>query len=438
MTAREAAARSLLRIEKEGRYSNLETDLTLRKEGLEDAEARLYTRLVYGTVERKLTLDYLTAPLVSCDYEKLDPEVRVILRMSAYQIFFSDRIPSSAAVNEGVNLCKKFKRSAAPMVNAVLRRLCRERANMAFPSKEERPVEYLSVFYSVSPEICELIYRQMGFEESCRMFEKMNETPPLTLRVNTLKTSREDFCRRFEEKGVSCVRTVFSESGVNIRQAASEVEELKRGLCFVQDEASQLCVEALDARPGMTVIDCCACPGGKSFGAAINMKNIGSVLSFDIHENKLSLVEKGAETLGISILHTQKADGRAFRSDLEGLADRVLCDLPCSGLGVIAKKPDLRYKKEEEMAKLPEIQWAILDNVCRYVKKGGKLVFSTCTVLKRENEALFERFLAGHPEFCAEALALPQNLSGGRPYLTMYPHIHGTDGFFISSFVRKA
>ncbi len=406
MTAREAAVRSLVRIEREKRYSNIETDVALRRGEWKEVEARLYTRLVYGTVERELTLDYLLRALVSMDFEKLDLEVRAVLRLSAYQILFMDGIPFSAAVNEGVNLCKKFKKSAAPMVNAVLRRLCREKENIEYPSKEREPVEYLSVFYSISRDVCAPIYKRLGFEECCRLFEKMNTPPPMTLRVNTLRISRDDFCARLESRGEPCARTAFSKNGVTVSKAASELEELKEGLCFVQDEASQLCVDALDARPGMTVMDCCACPGGKSFGAAMCMDNSGEVLSFDLHGNKLSLIERGAERLGISVIRTQEADGRIFREELAERADRVLCDLPCSGLGVIAKKPDLRYKKEEEMAKLPEIQWAILDNVCRYVKKGGKL-------------------------------RLPQNLSGDNPFVTLYPHIHGTDGFFISVLQKK-
>ena len=217
MTAREAAYRSLIRIEKEGRYSNLETDVTLRAGELPENEGRLYTRLVYGTIERKLTLDYILAPLcVGIPYPKLDLEVRVILRLSAYQLLYADRIPSSAAVNEGVNLCKRYRKSAASMVNAVLRRLCREKEQIVFPEPEADPVLYLSTFYSVSPELCRLFLSDMGFAECVRMLEAVNAQAGVftTLRVNTLKLSREEFCKRLEERGIPFEKTVLSPTGV--------------------------------------------------------------------------------------------------------------------------------------------------------------------------------------------------------------------------------
>lgn len=437
MTAREAALRSLLRIEKEGRYSNLEADATL-KQGFADAsEARLYTRLVYGTIERGLTLDYILAPMMKgVAYEKADPEVRQILRLSAYQILFADRIPESAAVNEGVNLCKKYKKSAFPMVNAILRRLCREKEKIVYPDKEKHPVDYLSAYYGVSKDICALFERELGFDESTKMLEKMNTPCDVTLRVNTLKISREEFIGRLNERGIYCEKTPFSDYGVRMKGNVGELPELSEGLCYVQDEASQLSTAALEVFPQMTVMDICACPGGKSFGAAMEMKNEGKILSFDLHKSKLSLIKSGAERLGISVITAEEADGRIYRDEYKEIADRVICDVPCSGLGVISKKPDLRYKREEEISKLPEIQRAILDNACRYVKKGGRLVYSTCTVLKRENEAICKAFLEDHQEFSPAGIT-PPHMEGQFSEITLYPHIHGTDGFFIAAFVKK-
>lgn len=437
MTAREAAFRSLVRIEKEGRYSNLETDVTLRGGLTDENEARLYTRLVYGTIERKLTLDYILTPMIKgMSYEKTDLEVRMILRMSAYQILFADRIPESAAVNEGVNLAKKYIRSAAPMVNAILRRLCREKSGIAYPDREKDPIGFLSAFYSVSPEICRLFYDDLGMEECSKMLEAMNNADGVTLRVNTLRISVPEFVSRLSARGISAKRCAYAPYGVKVGSIAG-LPELREGLCFVQDEASQLAVEALDVHPGMTVIDTCACPGGKSFGAAMNMQNSGTLYSCDLHKNKLSLVEEGADTLGIGILSAMEADGRIFREEFEGKADRLICDLPCSGLGVLSKKPDLRYKREEEMARLPEIQWAILENVCRYLKPGGRLVFSTCTVLNRENGELYARFVSEHPEFEPVPLCLPGDLPQDVSFVTLYPHVHHTDGFFISALRKK-
>lgn len=435
--AREAAFLSLLRIEKESRYSNLETDLTLKKQNLSDADARLYTRLFYGTLERKLTLDYILSKLTSKPLEKLDREVTALLRLSAYQILYADRIPDSAAVNEGVELCKKYRKSAAPMVNAVLRRLIREREALAFPSEEKEPVAYLSAFFSVSPDICALFLDRFGMEETKKLLAAMNETPPTALRVNTLKTSREALAERLRVRGILCEETALSPCGLKVRAAISDLPELSEGLCFVQDEASQLCTAALNAQPGMTLLDLCACPGGKSFGAAMTMENSGKIVSFDLHANKLPLIEKGAERLGVSILSTAAADARVFLPEWEEKADRILCDVPCSGLGVLAKKPEIRYKDLAESEKLPQIQKDILDNACRYLKKGGRLIYSTCTLLRRENEEIVDGFLASHPDFEEAPLDLPGNLAAGASRLTLLPHIHGTDGFFIAAIGRK-
>ena len=439
MNAREAAFRSLLRIEKESRYSNLEADVTLKRNELSDQDARLYTRLVYGTIERKLTLDYILKPLVDQALEKLDREVLVILRLSAYQILFSDRIPPFSAVNEGVEICKKYRKSAAPLVNAVLRRLTAaesEGRTVVYPSEKDDPVAYLSAFYSVAPDICALLSDEFGMKECKAFLEAVNRQTPTTLRVNTLKTTREEFIGKLTKRGVFCEKTQFSEVGVRVNAAVKELPELESGECFVQDEASQLAAAALDALPGMTVLDLCACPGGKTFGAAMSMKNEGRLLSFDLHKNKLSLVRGGAERLGISIVETEEADARVFLPELAESADRVLVDAPCSGLGVMAKKPDLRYKDGKEIARLPKIQAEILENAARYVKPGGRLVYSTCTVLKRENEEIRKGFLAARPDFEEDDLRLP-GLSEGASFVTLLPQKHFTDGFFISAFSKK-
>jgi 16S rRNA (cytosine967-C5)-methyltransferase len=208
------------------------------------------------------------------------------------------------------------------------------------------------------------------------------------------------------------------------------------GLFFVQDEASQICVEALDAREGDTLLDICACPGSKSFGSAIKMNNKGRILSFDLHENKLSLIRSGALRLGIDIIETRAADGRIEIPELIGCADRVLCDVPCSGFGVISKKPELRYKDPKESERLPEIQRAILNNACKYVKRGGVLVYSTCTLLPEENELAIKDFLSHHPEFELVPFIVGK-IEATDGYITLYPHIHKTDGFFISKLIRK-
>jgi 16S rRNA (cytosine967-C5)-methyltransferase len=249
--------------------------------------------------------------------------------------------------------------------------------------------------------------------------------------VNTLKISRDELCERLGGE-----RTRYSQTGVRVSGKIASLYGFDEGLFFVQDEASQICTAALGAKAGEFVIDTCSCPGSKSFGAAIDMKNEGKVYSFDLHANKLSLVESSAKRLGIDIIETEERDGRKPNEELSGKADKVLCDVPCSGFGVLGKKPELRYKDPEASEALPDIQLAILKASALYVKVGGVLVYSTCTVLPEENEKNIERFLASRPDFelCGfevGALCCPQGM------VTLLPDEHGTDGFFVAKMTRK-
>ena len=257
-------------------------------------------------------------------------------------------------------------------------------------------------------------------------------TPPLTLRVNTLKTDREQLISKL---GNTAKPSRFSPVGITTSGHVTELFGFDEGLFFIQDEASQLCTAALGAREGETVIDACSCPGSKSFGAAIDMNNKGSVLSFDLHGNKLSLVESSAARLGINIIRTGVRDGKIFDSSLEKSADRVLCDVPCSGFGVIAKKPELRYKDPGESKGLCDIQLDILKNNSRYVRSGGVLVYSTCTLLPEENEENIRRFLESNSDFEPEAFRAGSLECDGM--MTLTPDVHGTDGFFICRMRRK-
>ena len=255
--------------------------------------------------------------------------------------------------------------------------------------------------------------------------------PGLTLRVNTLKTTQKALLSRFAGAGISAAPTALSPDGISLDTAPlASLPGFDEGLFFVQDEASQLCVRALDARPGMTVIDACAAPGSKSFGIALTMQNTGQVLSFDLHENKLSLIRSGAGRLGINVIKAAPGDASLPDPALFAAADRVLCDVPCSGYGVMAKKPEIRYKNLTDVAGLPEVQYAILDNCSKYLKPGGLLVYSTCTILPEENEGVVSRFLAGHPDFHLLPFTAGSLLADGM--ITLYPDTHQTDGFFIA------
>lgn len=440
MNVRDVAFASLLKCEKNQSYPNIEIDSAIEKHGITGVDRAFYTALVYGTIEKKINLDYIIAMFSGRALDKLDKEILVILRMGVYQILYMGSVPDHAACNECVELCKKKgKKSASGFVNAVLRETIRKKESIAYPDREKETVKYLSVMYSYPQWLCEMWLKDYGAEKCEALLSALNVAPEMTLRVNPLKSSVEEILIWLGENGIKAEKGRYAKNAVKLLQACpvSALDILKDGRVYVQDEASQLCAEILDARTGDTVIDTCSCPGGKSFSIALNMNNEGRVFSFDLHGNKLSLVEKGARRLGIDIIETKEQDGSSYLKELEQKADRVLVDAPCSGLGVIAKKPDLRYKERSALERLPEIQYRILNASSSYVKKGGILVYSTCTVNKRENEDNFVKFLNENPEFEALDFDLGNGICSENGMLTLYPDTHGTDGFFISRAKRK-
>lgn len=421
-TPRSLAAQSLVSLEKNGRYSNLEVDSVLKNTDLSVADRALYTRLVYGVTERRITLDYIISQYSRIAVDELDADVKTALRLGIYQLIFMDRIPAHAAVSESANL---VPRSKAGYVNALLRTLQRAGLEYKLPSESDR-IHYLSVKYSV-PEDLVRVFDETSGDECEALLDALNREPLIGIRVNTLKTSVEDAVKLTGGTASKIARDVIKVEGLSesVRRGIDD------GLWFVQDEASYITALSVGAIPGERVIDTCACPGGKSFSLAINMQNTGELHSFDLHKNKLSLIRSGAERLGISIITTKEVDGRAPLEELFGTADRVLCDAPCSGLGVIAKKPDIRYKNVADIERLPEIQYAILTGAAKYVKNGGVLVYSTCTINKRENEDVVLRFLENNPSF---KLANDENLGGGMK--TFLPHRDGCDGFFAAKMIK--
>ncbi len=403
-------------------YSNLALDTAIKRHELSAADRGLLTALVYGVIERRITLDHRISSLSDRPLSSIDLPTQNLLRLGIYQLAYLDRIPDHAAVNETVSLAPRRTRG---FVNAILRAFLRDGKRMPLPRREDDPVAYLSVKYSFAPAICERFCREFGEDGAESLLCAFGKQPPLTLRTNTCKTAREELLALLREAGFDAQETLESPVGITLPSTApTALPGFADGAFFVQDEASQLCVEALDARSGMTVIDVCACPGSKTFGAAMDMKNEGRVIACDLHANKLSLVQSGAERLGLSIVETVARDARTPMSEWREAADRVLCDVPCSGFGVFAKKPELRYKEPSSSAALPDIQLAILENSSAFVKRGGLLVYSTCTLLPQENEENVERFLRTHIEFTC----LRQR--------TLRPDTDGTDGFFFAVLKR--
>ena len=360
-TARTLAHRSLMGLEKSGRYSNLEVNSAIMHSDLSEADRGLYTRLVYGVTERRITLDYIISQYSSKPTDELDEDVKTALRLGIYQLLWLDRVPDHSAVDESVGLVSRQKRG---FVNAVLRSFLRGGKKYSLPD-ESNYSRYLSVKYSVPAPLVELFMGCAG-DEIEDLLCAMNREPHIGLRVNRLKITADEAVRMTGGRVSDIAPDVVIVDTLDetVKQGLSD------GLWFVQDEASRITSAAVGAKSGELVVDTCACPGGKSFSMAIDMENSGTVRSFDLHKNKLSLVESGAARLGISILTTEERDARNPKEEWLGTFDRVLCDVPCSGFGVFAKKPELRYKDPTASAALPDIQLAILKTLNLLLSDG--------------------------------------------------------------------
>ncbi len=420
------------KIEGAGQYSNIALDTAIKRKELSQGDRALLTALVYGTLESKIRADYIIDSMSSIPPSKIERTTRNILRMALYQLTELERIPPHAAINEAVELCGKRSKG---FVNGLLRKFLRSHMKYELPVD---PIGRLSVLHSVPAELCTELARAYGDDRADGILSGLCRVRGLSLRVNTLKISREELLLQLEKSGVAARASELSPFGIELLENAplDGLPGFSDGLWYVQDAASQLTSLILDPRPGDTVIDCCSCPGGKSFSAAISMENSGEVHSFDLHENKLSLVTKGAERLGINIIRTAALDGRMGSEELFGRADRVICDVPCSGYGVIGKKPEIRYKRLQDSERLPEIQLAIAENGVKYLKKGGVMVYSTCTVLPRENGEVFSELLARHPEL--EPLDfMVGDISSENGMLTFLPDRLNCDGFFAARLVKK-
>jgi len=426
---RAAAAASLLAWEKNGRFANLEVSVSLASSALSEADRALYTALVYGVIERAITLDYIIAGLSDRAESGIDAETRCALRLGLYQLTFMDRIPAHAAVSESVSAAPPRSRG---FVNALLRSFLRGGCRYTLPAD---PLKRMSVEYGAPEALCSFWLSRYGEDLTRKLLSSTTRNPRVTLRVNTLRTTVEAVLTRHEENGAQLCP--LSPDMVQLESAAHIAEGIAEGLYFVQDPASRLCVRALGALPGETVADTCAAPGGKTLSAAIDMQNRGHIFAFDLHENKLSLIRRTAASLGISILETQARDAREPLPALVGTADRVLCDAPCSGLGVIGKKPDIKYKPLSAITALPDIQYEILCGAARYVRPGGVLVYSTCTLNPDENERIAERFLSEHTDFTPEDFNLGECGASEDGMRTFWPHTDGCDGFFIAKMKRK-
>ena len=433
---RELALRLLCEWEAEGKYINLAVNSHLL-DGASREERASITALLYTTVEKKLSYDYYIASISKRSLDKLDSRVLNILRLGACQIIDMKSIPVFAAVNESVKLAKNPGEKA--FINAVLRALAKADADGALPLPpyEKNPARHLSVKYSLPLWIVKEFVNKLGEKEAEELFKSFNGDTGVTLTVNTLKISPEKFISELDARGVRVEKSKLSSISVKISERANpkELYGFSEGLFFVQDEASAIAALALSPKKNESLIDVCSAPGGKSFASAILMENRGKIVSGDVRGSKLSLIESGAFRLGLSSVEVIENDATELNSAFVGAFDKLICDVPCSGLGVISKKSDLRYRSEEGARALPELQYAILSCAAKYLKSGGEMIYSTCTLLDAENHGVVERFLLENPDFCRVDFEIGTLKSEGGE-LTLYPHKNGTDGFFIAK-LRK-
>lgn len=439
MSARKTALEVLIRCRTHRAWADAALGPALRRAGLAGAEAALCSRIVYGVLQNQSLLDFYLSAWCSQKPEHLQPPLQDILRIGLYQILFLDKIPVSAAVNESVELAKLSGRgSAAGLVNAVLRRAGRERAALP-PIPDRDPVKYLSIRYSHPKWLVKRLLALLGREEAEAFLAVDNLPAPLTVQVNPLKTTAEDLTAALAAQGVTARPHAWVPGCLELTGAGdlTALKPFRNGDFLVQDGAAALVARVAGVKPGDRVLDVCAAPGGKSFSAAFAMENQGGILSCDLHENKLKRVREGAARLGITCIETAAADGQIFRPEWESAFDTVLVDAPCSGLGIIRKKPDARYKRAEDLFALPVIQDAILRNAARYVRPGGTLVYSTCTILPEENQQVTGAFLAETPAFERLPFDLPEPVGATEGEITLWPHRHGTDGFYICRMTRR-
>lgn len=411
---RKTAFQVLKDVEIDGAYSNLSLNNFISEN---KADNPAFVReLVYGVLKRRKTLDFYLEQLIASGLKKVKKSDLILLRMGAYQLKYMDSVPEYAAVNETMKLARAYAKGRDKFINGVLRNFTRK--ELEEPASPE-------IIYSMEKWIIDLWEKAYGPEETLKILSAMNDTPELSIRVNLMKTDRKSLRELLENEGFAVKESDYSERALMIQGSGLlSTEAFAKGMFSVQDISSIVCSDSLETAPGMRVVDMCAAPGGKTIATAELMNNQGSILACDIYEHKLQLIENSAERAGIEIIETMCHDGTALNESLKETADRIICDVPCSGLGVFRRKPEIKYKKPEGMKELYDIQKRILDNAAEYLKRGGIIVYSTCTINPEENGRQIEKFMERNHEF--ELVEEKQ----------FFPYM-GADGFYIAKMRRK-
>lgn len=428
--ARQVAYESIYKVNYEKAYSNIILNQLFRRYEMSYRDRGFVTELVYGTLTRLIYLNRVIAQYSDLRMNRLSPKVLTVLQMGVFQLMFMDSVTDFAAVDETVKLIKQLDFRSTAFVNAVMRKIAREKeqskdiANLAELSNK---IQHFSVKYSVSEYLAGRFLKMYGEEFTEKLLSAFYDSPKLFIRVNSLKTTEKELLDRLSKDGIEAketsVKGVFSLKGL---RGVGSNPSFREGLFSVQDLSSVRAVVALDPRPGEDILDLCSAPGGKTFAIAEYMNNQGRIDALDISEHKLLLLSERAKELGIEIIRTKVSDARVFQKELSECYDKVLVDAPCSGFGIIRRKPELRYKTYEDVKDLPQIQKEILKQAASYLKKSGILVYSTCTLEKKENIEVIQNFLQEHPNF--SLVKEPRSF---------YPHMDQGDGFFVAKMKKN-
>lgn len=431
-TPREICLKLLVSTFKNASYSNIALDKTLNRYNmLSNVDKRFISALYYGVIERTITLDAIINKYSSRPVDKLSDAVRQILRMGIYQLLYMNSVPDSAAVNESVILTNSNKNPAVSgYVNALLRSFIRDQKKLPLNGDI---LHDLSITYSCPEWIVDMWLRDYGERATVALLSSSLGKPPITAKLNTAKYDYDTIISSLDAEGVSCHKIDRVKDCVKLTGVGSveSLQAYKNGMFHIQDVSCQICCEELSAQPGDTVLDLCSAPGGKAFTIAEYMNNSGAVYAYDLHQKRVDLISSGAERLSLDIVKARANDAKVFNPDIP-IADKILCDVPCSGLGVIRRKPEIKYSDRNKFERLPEIQYDILNTSSQYLKQGGILIYSTCTVNRAENDDICEKFLLAHPGF------EPLKLKGFDDYkVTITPDMFDSDGFFVAKFRRK-
>jgi 16S rRNA (cytosine967-C5)-methyltransferase len=440
LSAREISLLALNRVEEEGAYINLALSQVLLGRDIDVRDRRLSAEISYGVVTYRQTLDWMISQVAGRPVSKIDKTILNILRIGFYQLFYLDRIPASAACHSAVELAKRGKkRGLAPFVNGVLRGALRKKDSLPWPKRDRDEEAYLSLVFSHPDWMVKRWLARLGSEDTEALLAANNTHAPLTVRANTLKASREEVLSMLRSQGLSAKPGELTPDAI-VMEGGGRLDNLdlhRNGFFLVQGESAMLTARVLDPQPGERVLDCCSAPGGKTTHLAQLMENCGQILALDIYPHRLALVEANCRRLGVTIVSTMCSDARRISKLGFGMFDRVLLDVPCSGLGVIRRKPDIKWRRQEQdIRALASVQAEMLQEAAHAVSPGGVIVYSTCTNEPEETDSVIAFFLEGNPEFTPEDIHSRQRTTGVCG-THLYPHLHHVDGFFICRLVRR-